>query len=78
MEINLFSLLGIFCFVSIYFGKIREFVIFRIRLTFWRDKDRTVFFALPSHDIMVFHPRYQHLWTKAQWIKWVKAQGVTK
>ena len=77
MEVNLFTLFGIFCFVSIYFG-IRELVIFRIRLTFWCDKDRTVFFALPGHDAMVFNPRYQHLWTKAQWLKWVKAQGVKK
>ena len=75
MEINLFSLIGIGLFVSIYF-KIRENAIFRIRLTFWCDKDRTVFFALPSHDAMVFHPRYQLLWTKAQWVAWVKAQGV--
>ena len=34
--------------------------------------------VLPSPMAMMFHPRYQHLWTKAQWVKWVKAQGVAK
>ena len=31
---------------------------------------------VPSLVAMVLHPRYQLLWTKVQWLAWVKAQGV--
>jgi hypothetical protein len=27
--------------------------------------------ALPSHEAMVFNPRYWHLWSVRQWEKWV-------
>ena len=27
--------------------------------------------ALPSHEAMLFNPRYWHLWSVRQWEKWV-------
>ena len=65
-------------FLTLYFGVVRSEVTYFIRMHFINTDDLypIAFRTLPSYGAMMFHPRYQLLWTKAQWVKWVKAQGV--
>lgn len=62
-------------FVSLFFA-IRNETVYRIRAAFiWDDKLRSQDYnALPSYNEMLFSPRYYLLWTKAQWVRYVKAK----
>ena len=76
---NLFISIALFALLlTFYFGFIRNQAVYLIRMYFINtDSSYPIAFrALPSYDAMLYHPRYQLLWTKAQWLKWVKAQGV--
>lgn len=77
---NIFLYIGGYVFISaigIYF-LIRNELVFKTRTNFIDESngDFSAYKALLSYEAMVLAPRYQLLWTKAQWVAWVKAQGV--
>jgi len=63
--------------LAIFFGIIRNLSVYLVGVAFLYDKhlSYTDYDALPSYESMLFHPRHQFRWTKAQWVKWVEAQA---
>ena len=68
------------CVVVLYFCFVRNSMVSHVRIAFVDDATLypDAYLALPTYDEMVFSPRHQLRFTKAQWVKWVAAQGVTK
>lgn len=48
----------------------------RVQFLFKTDAERRLYEALPSYDVMLFHPKHWGRWTKAQWVAY--ANRVTK
>lgn len=65
--------------LTAYFSLFRNSMVCDVRNAFVDDDTLfpDAYRALPTYDDMVFSPRHQFRWTKAQWVKWVAAQGVT-
>ena len=76
----IFKIMIFVLYVTFYFCVARNQVTFSIKQYFLDEPGMypNSYNALPSYYAMIFHPRYQLLWTKAQWVAWVKAQGVAK
>lgn len=79
--------LGGYLFLGIYasimawlvFDLFRRDAVFKVRFALKRDKDlyARVYVYLPEWESMIVNPRYWHLWTVKQWVRWAdRQQGV--
>ncbi len=75
---NYLNLLLLAIITGLYFGFVRNAMVISVRMAFVDDDALfpEAYKALPSYDDMLLAPCHQLRFTKAQWVKWVKAQGV--